>query len=62
MLIEIAGVTQKGKNRVTEHGSVWEVLDWKHPTNPISFAIKSLSTDDKRWMTNDFKITWKEEK
>jgi hypothetical protein len=61
MLIEIEGITRKGRNRVKEHGSVWEILDWQHPTNPIAFAVKSLKTDDKRWLTNDFKITWKQD-
>ncbi len=56
MLIKIEGITRKGKNRVKEHGEWWEVLDWIHPTNPIGFAIKSMSTDEERWMTNDFKI------
>jgi hypothetical protein len=61
MLIEVEGITRKGKNRVKEHGSVWEILGWQHPTNPIAFAVKSLKTDDKRWLTNDFKIIWKQD-
>ena len=56
MRIKLEGITLKGKNRVKEHGQWWDVLDWFHPTDSIAFAIESVMTGDRRWITNDFKI------
>jgi hypothetical protein len=56
MRIKLEGITQKGKNRVKEHGQWWDVLDWSSPTASIDFAIESVMTGDRRWITNDFKI------
>ena len=56
MRIKLEGITQKGKNRVKEHGQWWDVLDWSSPTASIDFAIESVTTGDRRWITNDFKI------
>tara|TARA_R100001369_G_scaffold92390_2_gene137177 strand:+ start:1170 stop:1367 length:198 start_codon:yes stop_codon:yes gene_type:complete len=56
MRIKLEGSTLKGKNRVKEHGQWWDVLDWFHPTDSIAFAIESVTTGDRRWITNDFKI------
>jgi hypothetical protein len=56
MRIKLEGITLKGKNRVKEHGQWWDVLDWSSPTASIDFAIESVMTGDRRWITNDFKI------
>ena len=56
MRIKLEGITQKGKNRVKEHGQWWDVMDWSSPTASIDFAIESVMTGDRRWITNDFKI------
>ena len=44
MRIKLEGITQKGKNRVKEHGQWWDMLDWSHPTDSIAFAIESVMT------------------
>ncbi len=53
--ISLVGVTAKGKNRIREHGSLWEVLDDSGTIRP-ELWIRSLTTGEERWLTNDFKI------
>jgi len=54
-LITLKGITGHGKNRIREHGTLWEVLDL--PPGVISMApkpllppIKSLKTGEWRWL------------
>ena len=30
MILTLKGKTNKGKNRIREHGEVWEVLEWEY--------------------------------
>lgn len=52
----IEGISRKGKNRVREHGNVWEVTQM----NIKNFRLTSVSTKYIRWVDfiddPDFKI------
>jgi hypothetical protein len=55
MIITLKGLTGHGKNRIREHGDLWEVLDL--PPGVISMThkprlppIKSLKTGAWRWL------------
>lgn len=54
--ITLKGITRKGKNRVTEHGSIWEVIPAEVVPAPMTLFIKSVKTQEKRWLTSDFEI------
>lgn len=53
----LIGKTRHGKNRVREHGSVWEVSGYnfrKWSPNPYTKGkteLKSVLTGNKRWVT-----------
>jgi len=54
-LITLKGITGHGKNRIREHGTLWEVLDLPPgvmsmtPKPPLT-PIKSLKTGEWRWL------------
>ena len=52
-IIKIRGVTRHGKNRVHEHGEMWEVTEWKSELRPGLQLIRSLKTNDERWLDPD---------
>lgn len=45
MQVVLKGVTQKGKNRVKEHGSAWKVIDTKNDL----VLFQSLTTGYLKW-------------
>ena len=62
MIIRLKGKTNHGKNRVREHGDLWEVLEL--PTGVISMTpkpefppIKSVKTGEERWL-DDVNFSW----
>ena len=55
-IIRLRGRTNHGKNRVHEHGEVWEVLDWQSSLRPNQPFIRSVQTGDERWLTDDFEV------
>lgn len=55
-IIKLKGITQKGKNRIREHGELWEVLACPVKPEINKLFIRSLLTDEKRWLTDDFQI------
>ena len=48
-IIKIRGLTRHGKNRVHQHGEMWEVTEWKSDLRPGLQFIRSLKTGDERW-------------
>tara|TARA_R110000744_G_scaffold76837_1_gene152068 strand:+ start:902 stop:1096 length:195 start_codon:yes stop_codon:yes gene_type:complete len=61
--VRLKGLTGHGKNRVREHGELWEVLEL--PTGVIKMShkpsfpcIKSLKTGEERWL-DDRNFSWK---
>jgi hypothetical protein len=52
-IIKIQGVTRHGKNRVHEHGEMWEVTQWKSELRPGQQSIRSLKTGEERWLDSD---------
>jgi len=62
MIIKLTGKTNHGKNRVREHGDLWEVLEV--PTGVLSMThkpsfppIKSVKTGEERWL-DDVNFSW----
>ena len=62
MMIKLTGRTNHGKNRIREHGELWEVLEV--PTGVISMTpkppfppIKSVKTGEERWL-DDVNFSW----
>lgn len=51
--VNLKGITKKGKQRIQEHGSVWEVLE-KRPGTYEGLLLGSPKTGDIRWLTKDF--------
>ena len=54
-MIKLKGKTGHGKNRIREHGELWEVLEF--PTGVVSMSpkpvltpIKSVKTGEERWL------------
>ena len=52
-MIKLKGITGHGKNRIREHGELWEVLEF--PTGVVSMSpkpallpIKSVKTGEER--------------
>ena len=56
MILTLKGKTNKGKNRIREHGEAWEVLENESPLRPNMLFIKSVKTGEERWLTEDFDI------
>jgi hypothetical protein len=62
MMIKLTGITNHGKNRVREHGDLWEVLELptgviKMSHKPIHPPIKSVKTGEERWL-DDTNFSW----
>ena len=59
--ITLKGITQKGKNRVREHGALWIVVDDSKTRRGNEVLIESVTGTDGRWikMENDpnFEVT-----
>ena len=62
MMIKLTGKTNHGKNRIREHGDLWEVLEV--PTGVIKMShkppippIKSVKTGAERWL-DDVNFSW----
>jgi len=58
-IVILQGKTRHGKNRVNEHGKLWQVLALpdRTPAWPSgSMRLQSIQTSDIRWMTDDFEI------
>ena len=60
--VRLKGLKGHGKNRVREHGELWEVLEL--PTGVIKMShkppfppIKSLKTGEERWL-DDANFSW----
>ena len=61
-MIKLKGITGHGKNRIREHGDLWEVLEV--PTGVIKMShkppfppIKSVKTGAERWL-DDINFSW----
>jgi hypothetical protein len=58
-IVILKGKTRHGKNRVNEHGELWQVIPLpdRTPAWPIgSMRLQSIQTSDIRWMTDDFEV------
>jgi hypothetical protein len=47
-IVKVKGVSQKGKNRVKEHGEEWEVFGFNEFMKRI--GLKSVKTKYRRWV------------
>lgn len=54
-VIQLKGVTKKGKQRIQEHGATWEVIE-KRPGTFEGLLLRSVETTNTRWLTTDFEI------
>ena len=55
MLI-LKGKTRKGKNKIHEHGTEWGVVEVSQAVaclNGPGMLIRSLSTNDRRWIAQE---------
>ena len=62
MILTLKGITNKGKNRIREHGDKWEVLEvppgvMSMTPKPALPPIKSLKTGEWRWL-DDVNFSW----
>ena len=62
MILTLTGRTGHGRNRIQEHGNLWEVLEV--PTGVVSMSqkppfppIKSVKTGEERWL-DDVNFSW----
>ena len=53
--INLKGITKKGKQRIQEHGAVWEVLE-ERPGTFEGLLLGSPKTGNIRWLTTDFEV------
>ena len=53
--IHLKGITKKGKQRIQEHGSKWEVLE-ERPGTFEGLLLGSPKTGNIRWLTTDFEV------
>ena len=53
--INLKGITKKGKQRIQEHGAVWEVLE-ERPRTFEGLLLGSPKTGNIRWLTTDFEV------
>ena len=54
-MIKLKGITGHGKNRIREHGELWEVLELppgvlSMTPKPTLIPIKSIKTGEWRWL------------
>ena len=50
VILTLKGLTNKGKNRIREHGDQWEVMETTLTPKPPLPPIKSLKTGEIRWL------------
>ena len=53
MIYHLEGVTKKGKQRIKEHGTLWKVVEKRSGTFG-DVLLRSVETNDLRWLTEDF--------
>ena len=53
MIYHLKGVSKKGKQRIQEHGTEWLVVE-KRPGTFGDVLLRSVETNDLRWLTEDF--------
>jgi len=54
-LLTVSGISKKGKNRINEHGAVWEVII----STAKSVLLKSTDgKNNKRWFDFDHDEDW----
>lgn len=53
--VHLKGITKKGKQRIQEHGALWEVLE-KRPGTFEGLLLGSSKTGNIRWLTTDFEV------
>ena len=53
MIYHLEGVTKKGKQRIQQHGTRWHVVE-KRPGTFGDVLLRSVETNDLRWLTDDF--------
>ena len=53
MIYHMKGVTKKGKQRIQQHGTRWNVVE-KSPGTFGGVLLRSVETNDLRWLTEDF--------
>jgi len=63
MILTLKGLTNRGKNRIREHGDLWEVLELppgvvKMSQSPQFPPIKSVKSNEWRWL-DDVNFSWK---
>ena len=62
MILTLKGKTGHGKNRIREHGELWEVLEFPpgviaQDPKPALPPIRSLKTGEWRWL-DDVNFSW----
>ena len=53
MMFELKGKSNHGKNRVREHGDVWEVQTSTLTPAPNKWMLMSVLTGDQRWVDKE---------
>ena len=53
MIYHLKGRTKKGKQRIKEHGAKWLVVEKRKGTFG-DVLLRSIKTNDLRWLTKDF--------
>ena len=53
MIYHMKGRTKKGKQRIKEHGTKWLVVEKRKGTFG-DVLLRSVETNDLRWLTEDF--------
>ena len=53
MIYHMKGATKKGKQRIQQHGTRWNVVE-KRPGTFGDVLLRSVETSDLRWLTEDF--------
>ena len=53
MIYHLTGRTKKGKQRIKQHGTKWLVVE-KRPGTFGDVLLRSVETNDLRWLTEDF--------
>jgi len=53
--VHLKGITKKGKQRIQEHGALWEVLE-ERPGTFEGLLLGSPKTGNIRWLTTDFEV------
>jgi len=61
MIYHLEGVTKKGKQRIQQHGTRWRVVE-KRKGMFGEVLLRSVKTNDLRWLTEDFFVERIEDK